>query len=159
MEIDMGMYTYFIIKGTVKEKYREKVNLLYDDDFCKKNNYDFEKNVAELDFDLLKEFSKGFRSDMIFYGCRNCDDNFYEWDKETGNLHLEIDIKNYPEEGKPKNSMELFEDIIPELFEDGLFYSSQYEEYDVPWEGVLKNGKLVVTNYDEYSKQFESWNY
>lgn len=25
----MGMYTYFVIKGTVKEKYREKMNLLY----------------------------------------------------------------------------------------------------------------------------------
>lgn len=149
----MGMYTYFIIKGTVKEKYREKMNLLYTDTSDK----GLDVLVDEIDFDLLKEFSKGERADLIFYGHRDCDTPVCEWNKETGNLHLEIDIKNYPEDGKPKNSMELFEDTFPELFEEGLFFSSHYEEYYVPFEYELRNGKLVMTNEDDYEKELDSW--
>ena len=149
----MGMYTYFIIKGTVKEKYREKMNLLYTDNSDK----EFDILVDEIGFDLLKEFSKGERAGAIFYGSRSYDDPICEWNKETGELHLEINIKNYAETGKPKNSMDLFVDIIPELFEEGLFFSSQYEDYDVPFEYELRNGELVITNEDDYKKEIDSW--
>ena len=119
----------------------EKMDLLYSDvNF----NEDFVNKVNDIGFDLLKEFSEGERADMIFYGCRNCDKRFVEWDKITGNLHLEIDIKNYPEYGKSKNSMQLFEEIIPELFEEGLFFSEQYEECDFPTEYILKNNELTL---------------
>ena len=157
----MGMYTYFIIKGTVKEQYRQKIQELYDVDESDvipwdTSNY-FEKLVDHVGFDLFKDFKTGERSDWIFFGTRDCDDNLCEYDVTTGSWHLEIDMKNYPEDGKPKNSMEMFKDLIPELFEDGMFFSDQYEEFDVPSKYELKNRELVLTNAKEVLEERESF--
>lgn len=147
----MGMYTYFIIDGTVKKEHREKMNSLYTDHNYFNNNEtrSFKELVEDVSFDLLKAFSEGERADMIFYGCRNCDEPVCEWDKESGKLHLEIDIKNYPEDRRPKKSMELFEETIPELFEEGLSFQERYEEYHVFSKYELKNGELVLLNGKE----------
>lgn len=147
----MGMYTYFIVDGTVKKEYKEKMNSLYTNHNYFNNNEtrSFKELVEDVGFDLLKAFSEGERADMIFYGLRNCDKPVCEWGKESGKLHLEINIKNYPEDGRPKKSMELFEEAIPELFEEGLSFQERYEEYHVFARYKLRNGKLVLLNEEE----------
>ena len=66
----------------------------------------------------------------------------------TDELNQEIKIK-------PKKSMEMFKDLIPELFEEGMFFSELYEEFYVPSEYKLKNGDLVLTNAKEVLKERE----
>lgn len=146
----MGNYTYFIIKGKVKLNYRHKIQEIYD--VAEKNiipwNEEcyFENLINHVGFDLFKDFKTGFRSEMIFFGCRNGDDRLCYYDEATGDWHLEIDIKNYPEEGKPKNSMEMFKDTFSELFEEGLFFSELYEEDIYPVEYRLLNENLTCVN-------------
>ena len=144
----MGMYTYFVVDGVVKEKYRDKMNSLYTNRnyFNDNETRSFKELVDDAGFDLLKAFSEGERASMIFYGCRNCDDPVCEWDKKSERLHLEIDIKNYPENGRPKKSMELFKELIPELFEEGLSFQERYEEYRVFSKYELRNGELIFLN-------------
>ncbi len=145
----MGMYTYFVIKGSVKEQYRQKIKQLID--YYDNHDYDipFERAVDDIGFDLFKDFKTGQRSSMIFYGSVDFDENVCEYNETTGKWHIECDIKNYPEDGKEKNSMDMFKDLIPELFEDGLFFSELYEEFYVPSEYELRNGELVLTNAKE----------
>lgn len=147
----MGMYTYFIVDGTVKKEHRDKMNSLYTDRnyFNANETRSFKELVDDAGFDLLKAFSEGERADMIFYGRRNCDEPICKWDKGSGRLHLKIDIKNYPEDGRPKNSMELFKEAIPELFEEGLSFQEKYEEYRVFSKYELRNGELVLLNGKE----------
>ena len=158
------MYTYFIIKGTVKEQYRQKIQEMYDVSKSgviipwQEPRY-FEKLVDHVGFDLFKDFKTGERSDWIFFGSRNGDDNLCEYDVTTGNWHLEIDMKDYPEDGKPKKSMEMFKDLIPELFEEGMFFSELYEEFYVPSEYELRNGDLVLTNAKEVLKERERFRF
>ena len=160
----MGMYTYFIIKGTVKEQYRHKIQELYDVSKSgaiipwQEPNY-FEKLVDHVGFDLFKDFKTGQRSELIFYGSVDFDENVCEYNETTGEWHIECDIKNYPEDGKEKNSMELFKDLIPELFEEGLFFSELYEEFDVPSEYELRNGELVLTNAKAVQEDREGFMY
>ena len=159
----MGMYTYFVIKGTVKEQYRQKIQELYDVSNLDVIPWDtpdyFEKLVDHVGFDLFKDFKTGERSDWIFFGSRNCDDSLCEYNETTGDWHLEIDMKNYSEIGKPKNSMDMFIDLIPELFEDGLFFSELYEEFNVPSKYELKNGELILTNAKEVKEDREGFMY
>lgn len=147
----MGMYTYFIVDGTVKKEHRKKMNSLYTGHNYLNNNEtrSFKELVEDVGFNLLKAFSEGERADMIFYGQRNCNKRICEWNKESGKLHLEIDIKNYPEDGRPKKSMELFKEAIPELFEEGLLFQERYEEYHVFSKYELRNGELVFLNEKE----------
>ena len=152
----MGDYTYFVIKGRVKEKYRHKIQQLYD---YHNEDATFEKMVDDVGFDLFKDFKTGERSGMIFYGSVDFDEQICEYNEETGDWHIECDIKDYSENGKPKNSMQMFVDLFPELFEDGMYFSSQYEYLDVPWKGELRNGELVCINMKEYNEEIKGLGY
>lgn len=151
----MGMYTYFTFDGTVKEKYRKDLGVILSKDYPET----FEDKVIGMNPDFT-DFANGERASMILGGYQ-CDDDC-TYNPETGELHLECDIKNYSEQNsdgtyKPKNSSKLFIELLPELCETDkyLAYSSFYEEDEMALRFEYVKGKWIQTNKAEYDK---AWN-
>lgn len=147
----MGMYTKFEFEGIVKPQYRPIIKALYDTDL------DFKEAVHKFEMVPFYDLADGERGDMIFYGAQWEDETSF--DESTGFWHLECEIKDYPEDGKPKKSSALFKDAIPIIFEDGMTARELYEEFHVATEYELQNGVLKCTNEHEIQKAMDNGDY
>lgn len=147
----MGMYTKFEFEGTVKPQYRPIIQALYDTDL------DFKEAVHKLKMVPFYDLAESERGDMMFYGSQWEDET--KFDESSGFWHLECEIKDYPEDGKPKKSSELFKDAIPLIFEDGMTAWELYEEYMVPMKYGLQKGILKCTNEQEIKKAIDDGEY
>ena len=94
---------------------------------------------------------------MIFYGAQWREETVFN--EDTGFWHFECEIKDYPEDGKPKKSSELFKEAIPIIFEDGMKGNELYEEYRVATEYELQNGILKCTNEREIQRAINNRDY
>ena len=151
----MGMYTYFTFDGTVKEKYRKDLQDIFSCEYPET----FEEKIISMNPNWT-DFANGERSDLILSGYQCEDERTYN--PETGELHLECDIKNYCEKNpdgtnRPKNSSKLFIELLPELFETDkkIAYSSFYEEDEMAAKYEYIDGEWVCVNEEEYDK---AWN-
>ena len=147
----MGMYTKFEFEGTVKPQYRPIIQALYDTDS------DFKEAVHKLKMVPFYDLAESERGDMMFYGSQWEDET--KFDEKSGFWHLECEIKDYPEDGKPKKSSELFKDAIPLIFEDGMTAWELYEEYTVATKYELQKGILKCTNEQEIKKAIDDGEY
>ena len=147
----MGMYTKFEFEGTVKPQYRPIIQALYDTDL------DFKEAVHKLKMIPFYDLAESERGDMMFYGSQWEDET--KFDESSGFWHLECEIKDYPEDGKPKKSSELFKDAIPLIFEDGMTAWELYEEYLVATKYELQKGILKCTNEQEIKRAINNGEY
>lgn len=147
----MGMYTKFEFEGTVKPQYRPIIQALYDTDL------DFKEAVHKLKMVPFYDLVESERGDMMFYGSQWEDET--KFDESSGFWHLECEIKDYPEDGKPKKSSELFKDAIPLIFEDGMTAWELYEEYMVATKYELQKGILKRTNEQEIKRAINNGEY
>lgn len=145
----MGMYTKFEFEGTIKPQYRPIIQALYDTDL------NFKEAVHKLKMVPFYDLAEGERGDMMFYGYEG-DTKF---DENSGFWHLVCEIKDYPEDGKPKKSSELFKDAIPIIFEDGMTARELYEEHQIATEYELQKGILKCTNEREIQKAIDTGEY
>lgn len=143
------MYTKFEFEGTIKPQYRQIIQALYDTDL------DFKEAVHKLKMVPFYDLAEGERGDMMFYGYEG-DTKF---DENSGFWHLECEIKDYPEDRKPKKSSELFKDAIPIIFEDGMTARELYEEHQISTEYELQKGILKCTNEREIQKAIDTGEY
>lgn len=147
----MGMYTKFEFEGTVKPQYRPIIQALYDTDL------DFKEAVHKLKMVPFYDLAESERGDMMFYGSQWEDET--KFDEKSGFWHLKCEIKDYPEDGKPKKSSELFKDAIPLIFEDGMTAWELYEEYMVSTKYELQKGILECTNEQEIKRAINNGEY
>jgi len=126
----MGMYTGFVCKIKVKEKYYDLVQFLND------GEYEFRKGLWETACDkfgykFVKEFMVNNRSDFIPRGgCSAYNEDWLEEyiledsnSFEKGIWFFGCDMKNYD------NTIEDFVQIVlPEITEEVYFVKSHYEE-------------------------------
>ena len=103
------------------------------------------------------DLAESERGDMMFYGAQWRDET--KFDEDTGFWHLECEIKDYPEDGKPKKSSELFKEAIPLIFEDGMKSRQLYEEHCIASEYELQKGVLKWTNERKIKKAIQDGEY